>query len=359
LVSFQEFVTDAAAARHSNGRAGILSMLLKRAKSIFMKRETLEKHQVWVYLAAIMAGLAVGAALPGLSGTLEILLWPSLAVLLYVTFTQVPLNHLPEAFRDGRFIAAVLLANFILVPLLVWGLLYVAPDQPAAKLGVLLVLLVPCTDWFITFTHLGRGDTRRAIAVTPVNLLLQFALLPVYLWLFMGQGFIEIVSADRIAIVFIVLICTPLALALLTEVWSERRGARDTVVVRLAWFPVPLLALVIFLIAGSQVEAVAGSLAMFGQVLLIFLLFLAGAVLIGMLVARLMALPPPQSRTLIFSVATRNSFVVLPFALALPATWEVAVVVIVFQSLVELFGMVGLLWLVPHKLVPVTKSAGH
>lgn len=55
------------------------------------------------------------------------------------------------------------------------------PDDPALRLGVRLALLVPCTDWFITFTQLGRGNTSRAIAVTPLNLLLQLLLLPVYL----------------------------------------------------------------------------------------------------------------------------------------------------------------------------------
>jgi ACR3 family arsenite transporter len=43
---------------------------------------------------------------------------------------------------------------------------------------------------------------------------------------------------------------------------------------------------------------------------------------------------------LIFSLGTRNSFVMLPLALSLPGAWSAAVVVIVFQSLVELFGMV-------------------
>lgn len=44
------------------------------------------------------------------------------------------------------------------------------------------------------------------------------------------------------------------------------------------------------------------------------------------------------------------SFVVLPFALALPADWETTVVVVVFQPLVELFGMVVYLWWLPHHL---------
>lgn len=51
---------------------------------------------------------------------------------------------------------------------------------------MLLVLLVPCTDWFITFSQLGSGNVPRAIAVTPIDLLLQLLLLLVYLWLMLG-----------------------------------------------------------------------------------------------------------------------------------------------------------------------------
>lgn len=64
-------------------------------------------------------------------------------------------------------------------------------------------------------------------------------------------------------------------------------------------------------------------------------------------------LPVRQARTLLFSFATRNSFVVLPFALALPAAWDVAALVIVFQSLIELFGVLVLLCLVPRRLMPL------
>ncbi|MCX7646034.1 MAG: bile acid:sodium symporter [Rhodobacteraceae bacterium] len=313
-----------------------------------MTRESLERHQVWLYLAAIAAGLAAGTAAPRLAGPMDAALWPALAALLYATFTQVPLNHLPEAFRDARFMAAVLVANFALVPLLVWGLLPVVPQDPAVRLGVLLVLLVPCTDWFITFTHLARGDARRAIAVTPVNLLLQLALLPVWLWLLLGHSFAGILEPARLGLVFASLILAPLAAAWATEVLAERAGLRDRVTGRLGWLPVPLLALVVFLIAGSQAEAAAAALPVLGQVLLAFLLFLAGAFAIGAAVARAFGLAAAPARTLVFSVATRNSFVVLPFALALPPAWQAAVVVIVFQSLVELLGMIAFLRLVPR-----------
>lgn len=321
-----------------------------------MKRATLERQQVWVYLAAIIAGLLLGTAAPAAGPSLEFLLWPSLAALLYTTFTQVPLGHLPAAFRDLRLMSAVLLGNFIVLPLLVWAVMILVPDEPAVRLGVLLVLLVPCTDWFITFTHQAGGDTPRAIAISPALLILQIVLLPVYLWLFMGDGFGDIVSGGRMATIFVLLIVVPLVMAWLTERWSESHAARGAIIGRLGWFPVPLLALVLLLIAGSQVEAAVGSLPLIGDVLIAFVMFMIGAVLCGMIIGRMFRLPVAQARTVLFSFATRNSFVVLPFALALPAAWKAAAIVIVFQSLVELFAMLALLWLVPKTLIPASKA---
>lgn len=317
-----------------------------------MTRHRLERHQVWLYLAAIVAGLMLGAAAPGASGAFETALWPALGLLLYAAFTQIPLRQLPEAFRDRRFMAAALIGNFALVPPAVWGLLIFLPDDPAVRLGVLLVLLMPCTDWVIAFTHLGQGDARRAIAATPVNLLVQFGLLPGYLWLFMGDAFLDLLAADRIVAVFAGLIVLPLAAAWLTQVRADRRPGARRFVARLGRFPVALLAVVVFLVAASQVQAVTGSLPVIGDVFGVFVAFLVIAAAIGAGLGRALRLPAGSARALIFSLGTRNSFVVLPLALALSPEWRTATVVIVFQSLIELFGMAAYLWVVPRYLAP-------
>lgn len=80
------------------------------------------------------------------------------------------------------------------------------------------------------------------------------------------------------------------------------------------------------------------------------ILFLASGLLISKLMAAVVKLPTEQSRTLAFAYGTRNSFIVLPFALSLPTGWEIAAIVIVIQSLVELFGMIFYVWFVPTKL---------
>jgi ACR3 family arsenite transporter len=56
-------------------------------------------------------------------------------------------------------------------------------------------------------------------------------------------------------------------------------------------------------------------------------------------------------QVLVFSAGTRNSFVVLPFALALPPEWRLVVAVIVLQSLIELAAMIFYLWWIPQRLL--------
>jgi len=316
-----------------------------------MDRLALERRQVWIYLIAIMAGLLSGGAWPGIGPYLENLLWPVLAVLLYATFVQVPLLHIRDAFGDRRFVFAVMIGNFVLIPLMAWFILQWLPDDPALHLGVLLVLLTPCTDWFITFAQLGRGNTARAVAITPLNLLAQLPLLPVYLWLMLpAADFNAVLRMDDMLPAMLALIGIPLLIAIFTEYWIEAKPARSVWRERLGWLPVPLLAVVVFLIAATQIGTVHHAVSLLLTVLPVFVSFLLAAALIARLLARMLRLPMDSGRTLAFSLGTRNSFVVLPFALALPTGWETAAIIIVFQSLVELFGMVFYLWWLPDRL---------
>lgn len=315
-----------------------------------MQRITLERYQIVFYLLGISAGLVVGAGFTsGLNRLFEGLLWPVLAILLYATFLQVPLLHLKQAFSDQRFAFANLAGNFVLVPLMVWGLIQFLPNDPLLRLGVLLVLLMPCTDWFITFTQLGKGCSARAIAISPLNLGLQLLLLPFYIWLMLPHSFsIEVAWQDLQGAVFIIL--GPLVLALLSEKWIERKAERAKIRDTFAWWPVPLLAMVVFLIAASQAQAVwlaANSLLVVIPVFIVFLILAAG---LAKLISQMLKLNVEHGRTLAFSFGTRNSFVVLPIALSLPKGTEIVTLVIVLQSLVELIGMVFYLWWLPRHL---------
>lgn len=314
-----------------------------------------EKWQVAFYMTAIAAGLGLAAFAPAWPDTLATLLWPTLGLLLYVTFTQIPLVGVHRAVLDSRFVAAALLANFLLLPALVWCLLPLLPKDPAIRLGVALVLLLPCTDWFIAFVHQGRGDVLQAIAFVPISLLLQALLLPVYIWTFFSSDIVMVAAQQEMLSAFVWLILLPLCLAYLTERWAAVKPERVETLGFLGLLPAPLLALVVFVIAATQSDLVTTASHLFGPLLLVFSAFLLFAALLAWLLARSFALPLTHGRTLAFSMGTRNSFVVLPLALALPAEYELAVVTIVFQSLVELVGMAIFVWWIPGRLFPEQK----
>ena len=106
----------------------------------------LEHHQIPLYVLAIIAGVAIGLAVPGAPG-LEVAINPVLALLLYATFLGIPFADITRAVRDGRFMAAVVVLNFVLVPVIAYGLSRFVADSPALLFGVLLVLLTPCIDY--------------------------------------------------------------------------------------------------------------------------------------------------------------------------------------------------------------------
>ena len=189
----------------------------------------------------------------------------------------------------------------------------------------------------------------RAIAITPLNLVLQLVLLPVYLWFIADAQSLGTWEWTNLAPALLVVL-VPLAAAVVAERWVESGEGRDRVRETLAWWPVPLLALVVFLIAAAQVGAVVEALNELVVVLPLFVVFLVAAAALAKGLARWFQLPASQGRTLAFCIGTRNSFVVLPIALTLPTGWELTAVVIVAQSLVELVGMVAYVWWVPARL---------
>lgn len=310
-----------------------------------------ERHQVAVYVAAMAAGAALGWAAPVTAPTLEHAINPVLAALLYVTFLQVPAAELVRSLRAGRFLAAVLVVDFLVVPLVVAAMFTFLPQEQAVRLGVLLVLLTPCVDYVIAFSGLAGGSAQRLLAATPLLLIAQMALLPLYLWLFMGSGLADVVEPGPFLHAFVTLIAIPLALAWLTQAWAARSPYGPRAVGTLEKAVVPLMAITLLTVVASQVPKLSGSLADVAGVIPFYAAFLLVMAFAGLGVARVFRLGVPDGRAIVFTGATRNSLVVLPLALALPDDLGVAAVVVVTQTLVEVLGMVVYVRLVP-KLLP-------
>ncbi|MFI7583958.1 bile acid:sodium symporter [Kocuria sp. M1N1S27] len=305
-----------------------------------------ERHQVAVYLVAIAAAVLVGWTAPG-APSLAPAITPVLGLLLFATFLAVPFAALGRAFADLRFLTALLVVNFAVVPIVVLGLSRAVAGHEALLLGVLLVLLAPCVDYVIVFTGLAGGAADRLLAAAPLLMLAQMLLLPVYLLLLAGPQTVALVETGPFVEAFVLLILLPLAAATLVQRAASRSAAARRLESATAAAMVPLMALTLFTVITSQVRGVGEQLADLAVVVPLYAGFLVLMVPIGMVAARLARLDVPASRALVLGGATRNSLVVLPLALALPERLALTPFVVVTQTLVELVGMVVLVRLVP------------
>lgn len=78
-------------------------------------QERLERHQIAIYFGAVILGFAVALAVSG-TEHLEFLINPALGLMLFFTFLQVPLARLRTALTNRRFMGALLVANFLVIP---------------------------------------------------------------------------------------------------------------------------------------------------------------------------------------------------------------------------------------------------
>ena len=298
--------------------------------------EHLERRQVAAYVAAVGAGALVGRLLPG-AEELRAAVNPALAVMLFATFLQLPVARLGAAFKHLRFMAALVSANFVAVPLLVAALMRLFPPGDATlQLGVLLVLLTPCVDYVVAFSRMGRADARLMLAATPLLLILQMALLPVYLSLFLGADAAVVVRPGPFLEAFVWLIAVPLLAAAVAQFLERRNRAAGGAVAVLRVLPVPATAGVLFLVIASALPQLGSAVDAALRVAPIYVAFAASAPFIGWFVARLFRLEAPAGRSVAFSAATRNSLVVLPLAYAVPGAVPALPVALVTQTLVEL-----------------------
>lgn len=309
---------------------------------------TFERHQVAVYLLAIGGGALAGLLAPEAGSALELVINPVLAALLYVAFLQVPIAQLAQAIRDTRFIGVLLVVNFVLAPLVVAALYQVLPTDVGIRTGVLLVLLCPCVDYVIIFSGLAGGDSQRLLAATPLLLVVQMALLPLFLTLFLGRDIASVVDPTPFVTAFVIVILIPLSLAWLTQAARPRWAAVQRFSGAASSAMMPLMALVLFVVVASQMRTLDDHVGDVATVIPVYVTFLVVMVILGLLIARWAGLDLPARRAIGFSGGTRNSLVVLPLALSLPAEYGVAASVVVLQTLVEVVGMVVLVAVIPR-----------
>mgnify|MGYP003409578518 CR=1 FL=1 len=47
------------------------------------------------------------------------------------------------------------------------------PGSLDIRIGLLMLLVTPCTDWYLMFTGLGEGNVELGLSILPLNLILH------------------------------------------------------------------------------------------------------------------------------------------------------------------------------------------
>ncbi|RLM26916.1 arsenic resistance protein [Brenneria alni] len=295
----------------------------------------MEEHQTAIYFISVIAAVLIALLLPK-TEKLDVAINPALALMLFVTFLQVPLTSLKRSFTQVRFLAALLIANFIVIPLFLACLIPFLPPDPLIRLGILLVLLAPCIDYVVTFSHLGRADAPQLLAATPVLLVVQMLALPFYLGLFLSRDAAERIHMAPFFHAFIWLIVIPLLLAGLVQWGASRSQSLNTIADKLGFLPVPATALVLFVVVISVIPQLKTTWSTVLIAIPFYMVFAIVAPALGWVTGKIFRLDTAGGRAVAFSAGTRNSLVVLPLALAIPGAIPVLPAIIVTQTLVEL-----------------------
>ncbi|WP_116244737.1 arsenic resistance protein [Nocardiopsis sp. FIRDI 009] len=297
-----------------------------------------ERFQSVFVAAAALAGLAVGSLWPVGAAAGHVVL-PALILLLVAVFTQVDTGQVRAVRETGRVVAASLVLNFVFTPLLAWalgaGLLGVSPDL---RIGLLLLLVTPCTDWYLVFTGLARGHMGAATALLPVNLVLQLVLLPVYVVLLGGEA--AMVGARTLVEAVLLVLLLPLVTAVVlrrTARWWRGPLWRDRVLMGWANRAVlPLLYTAVLAMFAWQARTVAGHAGELVALLPPLAVFFVVAPLAALAASRALRLPADQRVTLTMTTVARNSPVALAVAVAAFPDRPLIAVALVAGPLLEL-----------------------
>lgn len=301
--------------------------------------------------AAALVGLAIGAATPaGEYGGFVVI--PALLVMLTAVFVQLDAAHVGEVRQARGLVGASLALNYLFTPALAWALgAGLLGGQPDLRIGLLLLLVTPCTDWYLVFTAIARGHTGIAAALVPVNLVLQLALLPVYVLLLGGDA--AMVGPATLAEAILLMLAVPLGSAFLLRWWARRAKGDLWRERRLngwaARVVVPLLCLAVLAMFAWQAPVVIDH----GSELLLLLpalaVFFVVLPLVATALSRVLGFSGPQRVTLTMVSTARNSPIALGIAVAAFPDRPLIAVALVVGPLVELPVLAVLAQVVRHR----------
>ena len=293
----------------------------------------IEKLEPVILILAIIVGLILSdiEILSKNSGNLINLF---LCIMIYGLFLEVPLKDIKKSFKNIKFTSTSLIINFIWTPLFGYflGNLFLNGNIDIF-IGFFMLILTPCTDWYLVFTKMAKGDLNLSLSILPINLILQLILLPIYLIIFFSSN--NTINYTDLAYSLLIVIVIPFVLAQLSKLILNREMS-EKLTGFFSKYQIIFLALAVFAIFNSQGKLLFDNLNTVLTIFIPLMVFFAINTIIDLLLSQQINFTYEEYASLTMTTLARNSPLALAIAINSFPGRELIAIALVIGPLIEL-----------------------